>query len=188
MRVVDFLLGVAAPLIVIFLTPTVLAARSKLQTGNWLAWTERLSLSTVGWFVGTIALWFMAVGVRRRLRCMSEGSVGISSARAPLGGWVEVGAVSYAGVKWRLRAPRGVPYSVRPASVEAAELEADLPPRCPRCETEVEENPRFWGGYSWSCIRCGFRKHNRDSYYLEASRAERLARRGWEEAARGSPP
>jgi len=34
----------------------------------------------------------------------------------------------------------------------------ETPPRCPKCETELEETRSFWGGYIWKCVNCGFKK------------------------------
>jgi ribosomal protein L37AE/L43A len=60
------------------------------------------------------------------------------------------------------------------------DLDIDTPPRCPKCETEIEQTRSFWGGYVWKCVKCGFQKRNRESYYREGERAEKIARREFE--------
>jgi hypothetical protein len=45
-------------------------------------------------------------------------------------------------------------------------IESDTPPRCPRCNTEIEEyaNLLFWG-YRWRCPSCKFFKISINSYH-----------------------
>ena len=87
---------------------------------------------------------------------------------------------SYAGVIWIVRAPKPSELDLEPPEITASDLELETPPRCPKCETEIEQSRSFWGGYVWKCVKCGFHKRNSDSYYREEERARKIAKRHWE--------
>jgi hypothetical protein len=181
MRVVSYLLDkIAVPIAVTVLTPAAVLAVSKLKTGDWLAWTTRFPPALPYWFGILMALWFGAVAIRHRIRELQGSGIRAWTIRNPIYGWVDVGCVEYAGVKWRIRAARDSLMRLDPADVQPEDLDVQTPPRCPKCETEIEQVARFWGGYYWGCVRCGFRRKNRDSYFREMERVEKLARREWE--------
>lgn len=99
----------------------------------------------------------------------------------PYYGWTKVAKLNYVGVIWRLHAPAPNPYDpFEQNKILPNDIEVDGVPRCPHCETELEENESFWGGYIWSCINCNFKKRNRNSHYEEEKKALKIARRQWE--------
>ena len=64
--------------------------------------------------------------------------------------------------------------------IESENIEVEIPPRCPQCKTELEETKKFWGGYKWGCVNCGFTKKNSESWYIERDRVEKIAKRKFE--------
>lgn len=44
----------------------------------------------------------------------------------------------------------------------------------------MKKSAVFWG-YIWDCVECGFKRRNRDSYYIEYKRAEKRAKRYYED-------
>jgi Zn ribbon nucleic-acid-binding protein len=91
--------------------------------------------------------------------------------------------LEHAGVLWTVRVPvpvRGGRTFFDPMSVSSSELNIAIPPKCPNCRTELEEKLRFFGGYKWECIRCGFEKRNKDKFGREEHRALKLAKSDWE--------
>ena len=90
--------------------------------------------------------------------------------------WQKIGEVKHAGILWDVEAPGLWRGSELPSLIDVA-----LAPRCHDCKTELEETRRVWGSYLWKCIRCRFRKSNKDSYYTEQERARKLAKVSLEE-------
>jgi len=184
MKITQFLFHkIIAPLIVAFLTPMAISIGSKINTGNWINWFGLIPKIAKIVFVGFIFLWAIIIVVFNRLKQL-QGFKNVGRAfviTTPLFGWTTVGKLNYAGVLWRIHAPAPSPLeSFDPSSISQSSIEVETPPRCPKCETELEQSHNFWGGYIWRCVSCGFQRRNKDSYYQEAERAEKIARREWE--------
>ncbi len=103
----------------------------------------------------------------------------VAAGWAPLYGWRRF-EKDYAGVVWRLRLP------IRTAlqNPDPDHLRVDVPPRCPRCKTELEERPHLLGGYTWSCadVECRFRLRSRAPILAVADQVGKVARRDLEQA------
>jgi ribosomal protein L37AE/L43A len=178
-----FLDKIIAPLIVALLTPTIVSISSKVKTGNWTSWINHVPKIILIIFALLIFIWIVFIAIRKRIKFIKEEnrSPGIFTISNPLFGWIAIGKLDYAGLIWRISAPSPAPWeSFNPSNISPSRIEADTPPRCPKCETEIEESHNFLGGYVWKCVRCGFRKRNKNSFYKEVDRAEKIARREWE--------
>jgi len=88
--------------------------------------------------------------------------------------YITVATIDYSDVKWEI----GMPYQ---RCSNKSQLHAKLPPRCPECQTELDQEKSKVGGYVWKCVRCNFKKRNKKSYWDERERVEKIARRLWEE-------
>jgi hypothetical protein len=55
------------------------------------------------------------------------------------------------------------------------EMDGDCP-RCPRCESELDEQRSFWGGYDWRCLVCLHRLRRQPSFAAAEAQAEKHAR------------
>jgi len=90
----------------------------------------------------------------------------------------KIDAVAYQGVTWDIFAPARHPHE-QPADY-ARRLpragEARYPPKCPKCGVELEEKKGLLFGHNWRCVACGFKKRSRDSFSIEAERAEKIWR------------
>lgn len=179
---VQFLLDkIVAPLVVVLLTPIIIGIASKINTGDWMKWFGLIPKTAWIIFGLFIFLWFILI--RNRVKQLQELDTGsVLLARSSYGfGWIPIGKRNYAGVVWRVRAPATSPWKhFGHVDISPSNIEVETPPRCPKCETELEQLHSFWGGYIWKCVGCGFQKRNRDSYYKVAKRAEKIARREWE--------
>lgn len=188
MKIIQFLLDkIVAPLVVMVLTPIIIGTASKINTGNWMKWFGLIPKRAWIIFGLIIFLWIAIIVIRNRLKQLQKLNAGprIFVISTPVFGWITIGKLNYAGVVWRVRAPAPEPWkSFDPSSISQSSIEVETPPRCPKCETELEQSHSFWGGYAW---RCDFQKKNRDSYYREAERAEKVARREWEKQKGESP-
>lgn len=147
---------------------------SKVYTGKWLEWINLISLSTLTLIVFVFFLWIVVIFIYRRVIHLKylDGSFAATSFGAPYG-WISLGDVLHKTVIWKVRAPKinlSGNYSI-------SRIDVKTPPRCPNCKTELEESHSFFGGYIWKCIMCDFKKRNRDSFYKEKKRAEKIARR-----------
>jgi hypothetical protein len=145
---------------------------------------ERIkSLPTRVWIIFALAIvfWFMVLlGLKRAKAIRRRGSVGASVVSVPPFGWEPVAELNHADVLWTVRAPKTPFVRITEESrVDPSRLNIQTPPKCPECKTGLEEVRAFFGGHLWTCIRCGFRKKNKDSYYKEADRALRIARSQW---------
>jgi hypothetical protein len=90
----------------------------------------------------------------------------------------KIDAVAYQGVTWDIVAPVRHPLE-KPADYARrlpAIGEARSPPKCPKCGVELEEKEGWIYGYIWRCVACGFSKRNRDTFLVEAGRAEKIWR------------
>jgi len=159
------------PIIVTIVTSMIFILGSKVTTGKWLEWFKLNSVTPLIFFGVSIILLFIFRRVKH-LKYLDGPFVGVSYG-APYG-WIPLGDIKYNKVIWRLRSPKsglsGSDYSI-------SRIDVKIPPRCPNCETELEESHSFWGGYIWKCVMCNFKNRNRESYYTEKKRVEKIARR-----------
>ena len=131
--------------------------------------------------VATVVVFLIAVTVWR-LRTIS----GMRS--SAFVGWIGgslygafVYEMAFEGVPWRFQVPRSAPWNdFDPAAVAVQNISVDVPPRCPRCRTELEQHPRFRGGYLWKCVACGLSMTRKVDFWVESQRALKVARRNWE--------
>ncbi len=80
-----------------------------------------------------------------------------------------------------MRIPAPAPWdTLTKSKAQSSRVDIELPPHCPKCDTELEETETFFGNNLWKCIRCGFSCKNKLSFYREALRAEKLAQSSWE--------
>jgi hypothetical protein len=184
MKIIHFLLtNIFAPLVVALLSATIIGTGSKVDTGNWVKWFEKIPKNLWIIIVAVILVWFIIIIIRKRNRQLQETDNGPSAYVIPTArwGWMTIEEIDYSGVVWRIDAPVPSPGSTfGPMTVSPKNIIVDTPPRCPKCKTELEESSSFWGGYIWKCVRCDFRKRNRNNYHFEAERVEKIARRDWE--------
>jgi ribosomal protein L37AE/L43A len=158
---------VIAPLLVIVLAPAATALGSLVLTGNWTLWFRQYPIPIA---VATTGLLIVAAILLARRREPTPTSylmmVGGGGYR-----WQKIGNIEHAGVLWEVGAPGLWRRSELPSLIDVA-----LPPRCPACKTELEETRLMWGFHLWKCIRCGFRKRSKESYYTEQERARKIAK------------
>ncbi len=172
------------PVIVIIVTPFAIAFSSKISTGDWLKWFSSIPKWFSIIFIILVLLWYVIIIIRKRLIRTRELDSGlpVAFARIPIFGWVTIGKLEYSGLVWRIRIPTSAPWEdFDKNSIVLNSIEIEKPPRCPKCETEIEESHSFWGKYIWTCVRCNFKKTNKRNYNREGERAEKVARRLWEE-------
>ena len=164
-------------------SPFITLVLSKVNTGQWTNYFKAISkrewLILIAMLVFlVIARWFIlkVKAVRKR----NSSGLGFAALRIPLYGWKEIGTLEYKNVLWKAKI--AIDSSrVTSESVTPDDVTVDTPPRCPKCKTEIEEQHVLIGGYLWKCINCSFKKRNKDSYYTEANRAEKIAKRKVEE-------
>lgn len=99
--------------------------------------------------------------------------------------------VPHANVKWPVKVPLPSPiqryesYEKQRLVLDPDSIIVETPPRCPKCDTKLEEQKRVLKGYKWICAGCGFAARNRDSFYVEAARVEKIAESVIRKAAKG---
>jgi ribosomal protein L37AE/L43A len=175
---------IVCPLMVALLTPIIIGIASKVSTGDWIKWFSLIPRAARIIFGLVIFLWVIVIAIRSRVKQLQNLDAGpaIFVISTPIFGLVTIGKLNYAGLVWVIRAPAPALWkSFTPSEISPSSIEVETPPRCPKCGTEIEESHSFWGGYIWRCVRCDFKKRNRNNYYREEERAEKVARREWEE-------
>lgn len=185
MKITQFLLDkIIGPLVVYILWLLITSILSKMNTGDWLQFFRRISITT--WLIAGIVFlaWIIFVVIRNRIKYIKNLDAGppIFVSHTPVYGWVDIrAAIDYAGVKWRIIAPAPRPGEIfNPVMVPPSMIEVRTPPRCPKCGTELEESRRFWGSYIWKCVSCGEEIKNRDSYDRVVERVKKIVRCNWE--------
>ncbi|MBC7349958.1 MAG: hypothetical protein H5U05_08295 [Candidatus Aminicenantes bacterium] len=169
---------IALPLLVSFLTPIATSIGSKITTGNWTLLFSKIPLSYKVVFFLLIIFWIIINIVQRKNKNVTSEGPLISFIKIPPWGWENIGNISYAGVKWVIIVPAqplktlSVHHNISPE-----DLEIKIPPRCPKCETELEQYKSFIGGFIWKCIACGFKIRSHNDFFKEAERAKKIAKR-----------
>ncbi len=168
--------NLAIPVLLAVLLPIAGALGSFLSTGEWIAWIQLIPW--YGWiiFLLLILVWIIAIFIYRRFKKIKDTGPTIFGIPYVYKRHV-VGELPYAGVIWKIYVDFTEPFdSLETTAIK--NFDAEATPRCPdnNCKTELEEQKSFWGGYIWSCPRCGFKKKNKDSRYTESERAAKIAR------------
>lgn len=94
----------------------------------------------------------------------------------------DINEIEYNGVKWTIRAPPPIQFEIEPEYLRRIvnSIDVKVPPKCPKCGLELEQSKNWLFGYTWKCIDCGFTKKNKDSYYVESERAQKICKRDLE--------
>ncbi|GEM_PF-2761321 len=161
-------------LIIAALLPSATAIGSKFASGSWLKWFESPWVR----FVLALVVFFLIFKMRKVVK--SYGKTELASGSIPPDGWEELKRISHDNVIWVvLRDGRGRDANrLFPRNdPRPREICIKTPAVCPNCETELKETRRFWGGFTWHCIKCEFKKHSKASFYEASKNVERLARR-----------
>lgn len=162
------------PVIVSTILPIIIASGSKAYTGKWLEWFKLIPLHILWIFSGIFVLWIFLIIIFRRYEHLKNGggffSGSLNNARY---GYISHGSIEYNKVIWRIRSPKSDIHG----NYSRSSIDVEIPPRCPNCETEIEQSNSFWGGYIWKCVMCDFKKRNRESCQMEGGRVKKIARR-----------
>ena len=174
MKFRDFLYQVILLVLSIVLPPILSTYWSYLQTGDYFYWFSNYPLREIS--LGLTVLCFILALTFIRLKMINQNRFGVHTASRY--GYEEIGSsIEYEGLKWRIIAPRAGPYDRSDLDTSPNRLRIRMPPRCPKCETEIEQSQSFWGGYVWKCVACGFKKKSRDSFNTVKERVEKIAQR-----------
>jgi len=169
------------PILLIILTPIIMLIASQVFTGDW----SRLFSATplVVWVILVIILIPWAVyAIHHRIKHIVGENWSLKPLRwQPPEGWETINNIKHAGVIWHVRVP------IRTSTFRGKEvptlndLDIEIPPRCPDCDTKLKQAKRFWWGYIWKCVKCGFCKRNRDDWFTEERSVILLAERWFKE-------
>lgn len=143
---------------------------SYLLTGNWI--TIFISIPITIWMLilTVFLIWFIIILIRKKMHYYT-----LPFGYVPMDGWLTIGDIDYEGVKWRVRTPRPTPMDIRRKD-EIPSIDIEMPPRCPKCETELETSDSYlW--YSWNCVNCGFKKRTWNSSSKIKHRVNKIAKR-----------
>lgn len=156
---------------------------SIISTGDWLEWFAAIPVPVRITLAGLFIAWILFIAIRRRIRHLhKENWLPPRPIRfKPSGGWETINKIKYAGVVWHVRVPVQASTFKRREVPTLDDLDMEIPPRCPDCETKLAETKSFWWWYVWKCVNCGFHKRNRDDCFREERQVIKLAERWFEE-------
>jgi hypothetical protein len=163
------------PLLVILVTATVSAIVSKVQTGNWFTYFQWL-ISIYGLVAIGLILVAWAIFVALQIHSATQEANAVSGFAALRNDYIirrEIAEYEYEGVLWRVLALDYGPYVAKEAP-SPTDLESEVPPRCPRCKTDLEEIKAYWGYYVWNCPRRDFRKRTWKNFYASKESVQRI--------------
>lgn len=165
------------PILLIILTPTIMVIVSKVSTGD----SSKLFATTpvVIWVIlAIIFIPWTVYAIHHRIKHIRGENWSLKPLRfKPSGGWKSIDTIEYADVSWNVRVPVQASTFKSREVLTQDDLDIEIPPRCPKCSTELEQTKSFWGWYVWKCVNCGFRKYNRDDFFKEERRVIKLARK-----------
>lgn len=167
MELKDFLiLSYRSPVFAGILIPILFYLYSIIINENWL--TLIYSIPPLIWQILTLifVVWIITISIRRHMSYYS-----LPFGFIPMGGWEDIGTYQYDGVIWRLRIPME-----RPFGNKEPHINIDPHPRCPKCETKLENIDKYYW-YSWKCVRCNFKKRTWNTFRKDAERVEKLVER-----------
>lgn len=155
---------------------------SKIKTENWLTifyqYPEQVLLVVcIGLF-----FWFLLILFIRRAQSNRATKVRFV-ATPPQFGYTELSEYEHKDVFWPVRVPANpLSRNLSGQSItNPSDVTIGIPPRCPKCKTELDERKTFWRGYKWICPDCGFSKHNKNDFHSERDRVEKIVRRDYRE-------
>jgi hypothetical protein len=161
------------PLLIVVITGGMGVLLSKIITGNWFTYFERLK--SIYWLliVGVIVLFFIIrIILDIRLKT-AQSNIYAGPIRQDNYDYQEIDEITYASVVWPIMRRVYGPY-VQVPEPSPDELVIDLPPRCPKCRTDLEQKKAFWGYYKLSCPRGDFHKRRWKSYHLMKESVQRI--------------
>ncbi|OMI26193.1 hypothetical protein BTA31_15330 [Bacillus haynesii] len=155
---ISIILNLASPLIVLI--------SSKIRTGDWFSLFFH---PVIDCLLGLLFVWLVTCIIYKIITLRKNN---MSTPIVFEYGGEEIALYIYNDVLWLIRGNRDYMGNVKVGS-----LYADTPPRCPKCEMELEENKKLLGSYKWLCIDCGYKKISKNNFIFEATRAAKFARR-----------
>lgn len=164
-----------APIIFAFIAPLAKSIESYFSSGDYSSWISSIKPWQIYVFIIIFSVWIIGVGIRKRYSTIKKDT-GVGAFTVSRYGYVDIGDLPYAGVIWKMMAPRTHYVSNRLDYTPSA-LRVRTPPRCPKCQTKIEESRSFWWGYVWKCPRCNWRKRSSEKYYVVSHRAEKIVQR-----------
>lgn len=174
------------PILLAILLPSAASLGSHITKGDWSLWLKAAYIGLmeapilVWWVLGIACfVWAIILLVRWRLYEMRRGDLVRAIVLYPT---EVIFSRRYAGAYWNVEVPTWQAYGTPKLRVE--DYEVSKTARCEKCKTELEEEKAFWGGYRWSCIRCGRTIKSKIEQCRVADRLRRIVRSEVEEKMR----
>ena len=129
-------------------------------------------------YVYAIFLLLMVILVTIKKQCnkikLYDSRDGTVEIGVPVYGWKTwLDRYPYKHVSWRVQLPSVPPWGSSYYDHSIEDIHVSIPPKCPICETELEQVVHFCAIYYWKCIHCGFKYRSKDHWYLVAERVKR---------------
>ena len=141
---------------------------SKLNYGNWITIFIKYPIEIV--FCITIVMIATLVYSFFRYRYRLKSCYRDCRRKFPKGNYLCGKDLTFSGVNWRLRVDLW----------DTTKIHIELPPRCPTCDTQLIERPRWISGYTWYCPDCDFSISTSKTCWQLESAVIRIAEKSWE--------
>ena len=145
---------------------------SKIKFGDFIELFKLIPAYVWIIFLILIIFWLLVINRNRRSQHANKPKshpavyVGASSSETPY-----MFTLIHFDIKWKIHG-----WILRDG-ILPENIEAITPPRCPKCQTEIDEKALLLGGYSWNCPNCSFKKWSRSSFNVLRNSVSKVARR-----------
>ncbi len=168
----------AMAIAVTIFVPFITAIFSSIKTGNWLNYFKQIPDWGYNLFGIIIIAWFVLQVIYKRYKNLNN-HFSLPIKTSSTWGDIPIAEFSYYGVIWVVLAPAPHPWldSLLIKDINPDNVEVDLPPRCPKCKTKLDQKKTFLGFWSWYCVSCDFKTFKKDSFYIAENGATMIAQR-----------
>ena len=162
------------PLVLPLLLPSVGVVGNRIASGSWwpTSWSDWAIAITI-----VIVCSALLLIVFRFRALKKQQHPNVLFGRNPLLPDIRLGDLVYKNAKWRI----SVAHPILPfRSPHEHCVEVKTPPRCEKCDVELDETETFFGSYKWLCVSCGNEIKSAKSFEAESSTVQKLAQSQWE--------
>jgi ribosomal protein L37AE/L43A len=135
-------------------------------------------IPTCAWYIciAIIIIWLIIIIInnrRKNAKRQYHGVPFVGFAMSYNDEWIDIEDINYKDVIWKVKMlKRG-----RSTGLHDNDINVDIPPRCQKCGTKLEQSRTYFDKFIWKCVSCGFSKKNDDSWYVERDRVEKITQR-----------
>lgn len=131
-----------------------------------------------------ILIWYLLIFLYSKItavRSLNRESHSVKSVPNPIRRkmMLKVGEIEYNSVVWYI-------FGDTFTRTTIGYINADIPPRCPKCKTKLEQKHGLMKKYVWKCVECNYKKRSNSDFYENAIKVKKIAERRIERKHEGN--